>query len=116
MVEFSVNWEDPALKRWLDPMTMQSTKWVYRSAFKAYTYFTDMSASSLIDEACEVLPVAQNGISERERMWRLGGDFSSFFFAKTTASIVRVANRGAIRNGGNSGISPFSSVLTNQKS
>jgi len=51
MIEISVNWEDPALKRWLDPMVRKSTKYGYKTAFKAYAYFTGMTASALIDEA-----------------------------------------------------------------
>lgn len=51
MVEVSINWEDPALKRWLDSITRNSTKYGYKSAFKAYAYFTGMTASALIDEA-----------------------------------------------------------------
>jgi hypothetical protein len=51
MTEDSVNWEDPALKRWLDSMARQSTRYVYRTAFRAYASFTGMTASSLTDEA-----------------------------------------------------------------
>jgi len=49
----NVNWEDPALKRWLDTITKKSTKWGYRTAFRAYALFTGKSASELIDEALE---------------------------------------------------------------
>jgi len=48
-----VNWEDPALKRWLDTITRSGTKYNYRTAFRAYTLFTGMTASALIDEALE---------------------------------------------------------------
>jgi len=51
MVDAAVNWEDPALKRWLDSITRNSTKYGYKTAFKAYAFFTGMSASALIDEA-----------------------------------------------------------------
>jgi len=51
MVEVAVNWGDPALKRWLDTITRNSTKYGYKTAFKAYAYFTEMTASALIDEA-----------------------------------------------------------------
>jgi len=47
----SVNWEDPALRRWLGTMAREGTRYIYRTAFKAYAQFTDMSASALIDEA-----------------------------------------------------------------
>jgi hypothetical protein len=53
MVEADVNWEDPALRRWLDSITRSSTRYVYRSAFKAYAHFTSLSASAMIDEALE---------------------------------------------------------------
>jgi site-specific recombinase XerD len=48
-----VDWEDPVLKRWLDTITRKSTKWGYRTAFRAYHMFTGKSASELIDEALE---------------------------------------------------------------
>jgi hypothetical protein len=51
MAEVGINWEDPALKRGLDSIARQSTKYVYKTAFEAYASFTGMSASSLIDEA-----------------------------------------------------------------
>jgi integrase len=51
MTQDSINWDDPALKRWLDSMMKQSTRYVYRTAFRAYASFTGMGASSLIDEA-----------------------------------------------------------------
>jgi integrase len=51
MVEIAVNWEDPALKRWLDTIARNSTKYGYKTAFKAYAYFTGLTASDLIDEA-----------------------------------------------------------------
>lgn len=48
-----VNWEDSALKRWLDGITRQSTRYNYKTAFRAYSLFTGKTASSLIDEAIE---------------------------------------------------------------
>jgi site-specific recombinase XerD len=51
MVEIAVNWEDPALRRWLDTIARNSTKYGYRAAFKTYAYFTGLTASDLIDEA-----------------------------------------------------------------
>lgn len=53
MVDVDVNWEDPALKRWLDSITRKTTRYGYRTAFRAYTLFTGMTASALIDEAIE---------------------------------------------------------------
>jgi len=51
MVEVSIDWEDPALKRWLDTITRSSTRYGYKTALKACAYFTCMTASGLIDEA-----------------------------------------------------------------
>ena len=48
-----VNWDEPVLKRWLDPIMKSGTKRNYRTAFRAYTLFTSMTASQLIDEAIE---------------------------------------------------------------
>jgi integrase len=48
-----VDWEDPALRRWLDTITRKSTKYGYRTSFRAYHMFTGKSASELIDEAME---------------------------------------------------------------
>ena len=51
--EPAVDWLDSALKRWFDSITRQSTKYNYRTAFRAYALFTGLSASALIDEALE---------------------------------------------------------------
>lgn len=48
-----MNWKDPALKRWLDTITRKSTLHNYRSSYRAYAAFTNMTASALIDEAIE---------------------------------------------------------------
>ncbi len=48
-----VNWEDPALQRWLGTIMKKGTKYNYRSAFRAYKAFTGMTASALVDEALE---------------------------------------------------------------
>jgi len=48
-----VSWDDPTLKRWLDTMTRPGTKYNYRTAFRAYSLFTGITASALIDEALE---------------------------------------------------------------
>lgn len=53
LVVDNVDWEDPALKRWLDTITKKSTKWGYRTAYRAYALFTGKTASELIDEAVE---------------------------------------------------------------
>lgn len=51
MVDVDVNWEDPALKRWLGGITRKGTRYGYKTAFRGYAYFTGMTASALIDEA-----------------------------------------------------------------
>jgi site-specific recombinase XerD len=51
MVDVDVNWEDPALKRWLGGITRKGTEYGYKTAFRGYAYFTGMTASGLIDEA-----------------------------------------------------------------
>jgi hypothetical protein len=38
----AVDWEDPALKRWLGTIARESTKYIYRSSFKAYALFSGM--------------------------------------------------------------------------
>lgn len=48
-----VNWEDPALKRWLNSITRSTTRANYKTAFRAYTAFTGLTATALIDEAAE---------------------------------------------------------------
>jgi len=53
LVVDKVDWEDPSLTRWLDTITRKSTKWGYRTSFRAYAKFTGKSASELIDEALE---------------------------------------------------------------
>jgi site-specific recombinase XerD len=49
----TVNWEDPVLKRWLGTMTKPGTKANYKTAFRAYTFYTGLTPSQLIDEAIE---------------------------------------------------------------
>lgn len=48
-----VDWEDPALKRWLGNIVNRSTFYNSKSAFRLYAEFTGMTASQLIDEAIE---------------------------------------------------------------
>jgi hypothetical protein len=50
MAETNINWKDPALTRWLDSITRNSTRYVYKSAFKAYANFIGSSASALVNE------------------------------------------------------------------
>jgi len=49
----SVDWDDPALVRWLGSVTRKGTRNVYKVAFRRYAEFTGLSASQLIDEALE---------------------------------------------------------------
>lgn len=51
MVDVDVDWEDPALRRWLGGITRKGTRYGYKTAFRAYAFFTGMTASGLIDEA-----------------------------------------------------------------
>jgi integrase len=48
-----VDWSDPLLERWLGGITRESTKKVYKSAFRLYTAYTGMTPSQLVDEALE---------------------------------------------------------------
>jgi len=48
---FKVDWNDPALERWLDSITKKTTKFNYKSAFRNYAEFTGMTATQLIEEA-----------------------------------------------------------------
>lgn len=49
----NINRDDPALQRWLGTITKAGTRYGYTSAFKAYTKYTNMTASELIDEALD---------------------------------------------------------------
>ena len=48
---YNVDWNDPALVRWLDSISKKSTKMNYKSAFRNYAEFTGLTATELIDEA-----------------------------------------------------------------
>jgi len=48
---YKVDWNDPALKRWLDSITKKTTKFNYKSAFRNYAEFTGLTATELIKEA-----------------------------------------------------------------
>lgn len=49
----TVNWEDPVLKRWLGTISKNGTKSSYKTAFRAYSLYTGLTPSQLIDEAIE---------------------------------------------------------------
>jgi integrase/recombinase XerD len=49
--EIEVNWEDPSLGRWMNSITRDSTRRIYRAGFKRFSEFTKLQASQLIDEA-----------------------------------------------------------------
>jgi site-specific recombinase XerD len=49
----TVSWEDPVLKRWLGTITNPGTKYNYKTAFRAYTFYTGLTPSQLLDEAIE---------------------------------------------------------------
>lgn len=59
----TVNWQDPMLKRWLDSITKQGTRYIYKAAFKTYASFTSMTATALINEA---LADAKKDIRKRQ--------------------------------------------------
>jgi integrase len=62
---YQVDWNDPALKRWLDSITRKTTKFNYKSAFRNYAEFTGMTATELIKEAHEdrqLLPLEQKDV------------------------------------------------------
>jgi integrase len=50
-----VNWDEPILQRWLGTITRKTTLYNYRSSFRVYTQFTQMTAAQMIDEALEDL-------------------------------------------------------------
>jgi len=50
-----VDMNDPALQRWLNPITKNSTKWAYITAYRGYAEWTKKTASELVDEAYEDL-------------------------------------------------------------
>jgi len=52
-IQDDINWEDPALKRWLGNIMNKATKYNAKSIFRLYAKFTGMTASQLIDEAIE---------------------------------------------------------------
>lgn len=44
------DWEDRPLQTWMDNITRESTREVYRAAFRAYTEFTGLTATQMIKE------------------------------------------------------------------
>lgn len=48
-----VDWNEAPLVRWLGTITKKGTRHAYKSAFRAYTKFTGMTATEMIDEAIE---------------------------------------------------------------
>ncbi|MCW4015602.1 MAG: site-specific integrase [Candidatus Bathyarchaeota archaeon] len=48
-----INWQNPELSRWLGSIVNKSTFYNSKSAFRAYSEFTGLTASQLIDEAIE---------------------------------------------------------------
>jgi len=46
-------WDDPSLQRWMGSIIRGSTRSVYRSGFRLYVDYTQLTASQLIDEALE---------------------------------------------------------------
>lgn len=48
-----IEWDDPALARWLGTITRDSTKKTYKSGFRRYAQYTGLTATQMIDEALE---------------------------------------------------------------
>jgi integrase len=48
-----VNWEEPPLRRWLNSILNPSTCATYKSAFRAYTQYTGLTATEMVNEAAE---------------------------------------------------------------
>ena len=53
MKDDTVDWSEPVLQRWLGTISKKSTKRVYKSGFRFYQQFTNLTATQLIDEALE---------------------------------------------------------------
>jgi len=53
LISKDIDWEEQTLKRWLGPMTHISTRYLYKSTFRIFARFTELTASQLIDEAIE---------------------------------------------------------------
>lgn len=53
MAKGIVNWNEPALVRWLGTITRKGTKATYKSAFRAYAKYSGLTATEMIDEAIE---------------------------------------------------------------
>jgi integrase len=53
MKEDNVDWNEPPLKRWMNTTVKSATQYAYRSAYRAYSEFTGLTATQLIDEAVE---------------------------------------------------------------
>jgi integrase/recombinase XerD len=58
-----IDWNEPPLKRWMGTTVRKGTQHFYRSAYRAYTDFTGMTATQLIDEAVEDM---QRDVRERQ--------------------------------------------------
>lgn len=52
-MENEVDFNDPILSKWLDSIMKNSTKIVYRTAYRGYANFTKMKPEELVDEAIE---------------------------------------------------------------
>lgn len=49
----TVDWDEAPLQKWFSMIVRSGTRFVYRSAFKTYSHYTQMTATQLIDEAFE---------------------------------------------------------------
>jgi integrase/recombinase XerD len=46
-------WQDQVLRRWLETIVKPATRYCYKTAFKAYSEYTKLTPSQMIDEAIE---------------------------------------------------------------
>ncbi len=78
-MDVDVNWYDPALQRWMNSISRQSTRYAYRNAWKTYVLFTGLQASDLITEAIEdqQRPILNDRTSSRS-------DFSTSIIGTST--------------------------------
>jgi len=50
---FEVDWSNPLLQRWIESISREGTRAVYKSAYRMYTLYTGMTPEQLVNEALE---------------------------------------------------------------
>lgn len=53
MDKTDVDWNEPALGRWMNTTVRKGTQGIYRSAFRSYVQYTGFTSAQLLDEAIE---------------------------------------------------------------